>query len=76
MPSPFCNTSSYLGRREVKYPFRDAVTLCLYDEAIYPTSTTAVLLDETDERITFASDADERVFESIHDRLVDLAQEP
>jgi uncharacterized protein YegL len=60
---------------KVRYSFWDAVTTCLYDEAIYPTGTTAVLLDETDERITFASDADEQAFESIHGCLVDLAHD-
>jgi len=38
---------------EIRYSFWDAVTSCLYDEAIYPTGTTDVLLDEDDSRIQF-----------------------
>ncbi|WP_424016285.1 VWA domain-containing protein (plasmid) [Halorientalis pallida] len=60
---------------EVKYSFWDGVTACLYEESIYPTGITSVLLDETDSRITFVSDEDERAFERVHGPIVALARD-
>ena len=60
---------------EVRYSFWDAVTSCLYDEAIYPTGTTEVLLDEDDDRIQFKSDADRDAFEAIHSELCNLSED-
>jgi hypothetical protein len=59
--------------QEVRYSFWDAVTSCLYDEAIYPTGITAVLLDEEDPRIRFETDADRDAFEAIRSELCILA---
>lgn len=60
---------------EVHYSFWDAVTSCLYDEAIYPTGTTEVLLDEDDSRVQFKSDADRTAFEQIHSELCNLSRD-
>ncbi|WP_254824860.1 VWA domain-containing protein [Haloglomus halophilum] len=61
--------------QEVRYSFWDAVTSCLYDEAIYPTGITAVLLDEEDPRIRFKTDADRDAFEAIHSELCILVSD-
>jgi hypothetical protein len=60
---------------EIRYSFWDAVTSCLYDEAIYPTGTTDVLLDGDDPRIQFKSDADRDAFEAIHSELCTLSDD-
>jgi uncharacterized protein YegL len=60
---------------EIRYSFWDAVTSCLYDEAIYPTGTTEVLLDEDDSRIQFKSEADRDAFEAIHSELCTLSDD-
>jgi len=60
---------------EVHYSFWDAVTSCLYDEAIYPTGTTEVLLDEDDSRVQFKSDTDRTAFEQIHSELCNLSKD-
>jgi hypothetical protein len=60
---------------EMSYSFWDAVTSCLYDEAIYPTGTTEVLLDEEDPRVQFRSEADRAAFEQIHAELYNLARD-
>jgi len=60
---------------EIRYSFWDAVTSCLYDEAIYPTGTTDVLLDENDSRIQFKSDADRDAFEATHTELCALSDD-
>lgn len=60
---------------EVHYSFWDAVTSCLYDEAIYPTGTTEVLLDEDDSRVQFKSDADRTAFDQIHSELYNLSRD-
>ncbi len=60
---------------EIRYSFWDAVTSCLYDEAIYPTGTTDVLLDGDDLRIQFKSDADRDAFEAIHSELCTLSDD-
>ena len=60
---------------EIRYSFWDAVTGCLYDEAIYPTGTTDVLLDGDDPRIQFKSDADRDAFEAIHSELCTLSDD-
>ncbi|MFC6874750.1 VWA domain-containing protein [Halobellus marinus] len=60
---------------EIRYSFWDAVTSCLYDEAIYPTGTTDVLLDEDDTRIQFKSGADRDAFETIHSELCTLSDD-
>jgi len=60
---------------EIRYSFWDAVTSCLYDEAIYPTGTTDVLLDENDSRIQFKSDADRDAFEATHTELCTLSDD-
>lgn len=60
---------------EIRYSFWDAVTSCLYDEAIYPTGTTDVLLDGDDPRIQFKSDADRDAFEAIHSELCTLSED-
>ncbi|SEP00156.1 von Willebrand factor type A domain-containing protein [Halorientalis persicus] len=61
-----------------EFSFWDAVTGALYDYAIFPGSETytgvgPVLADPDDDRITFASDADEDAFLSIHEPLKQLA---
>ena len=61
--------------QEVRYSFWDAVTLCLYDEAIYPTGITDVLLDEDDDRVRFKSEADRDAFEAIHPELCTLSRD-
>ncbi|MFQ3293028.1 MAG: hypothetical protein ACI8VE_000082 [Natrialbaceae archaeon] len=63
------------ANEEIHYSFWDAVTSCLYDEAIYPTGTTDVLLDEDDPRIQFKSDADRDAFEAIHSELCTLSDD-
>lgn len=60
---------------EIRYSFWDAVTSCLYEEAIYPTGTTDVLLDENDSRIQFKSDVDRDAFEAIHTELCTLSDD-
>ena len=61
--------------QEVRYSFWDAVTSCLYDEAIYPTGITDVLLDEDDNRVRFKSEADRDAFEAIHPELCTLSRD-
>jgi hypothetical protein len=61
--------------QEVRYSFWDAVTSCLYDEAIYPTGITDVLLDEDDNRVRFKSGADRDAFEAIHPELCTLSRD-
>ncbi|AUV84360.1 hypothetical protein C2R22_22695 (plasmid) [Salinigranum rubrum] len=61
--------------QEVRYSFWDAVTSCLYDEAIYPTGITDVLLDEDDDRVRFKSEADRDAFEAIHAELCALSRD-
>lgn len=61
--------------QEVRYSFWDAVTSCLYDEAIYPTGITDVLLDEDDDRVRFKSEADHDAFEAIHAELCTLSRD-
>ncbi|MDX1744797.1 MAG: hypothetical protein R3324_02570, partial [Halobacteriales archaeon] len=61
--------------QQARFSFWDAVTSALYEAAIYPTGTTDVLLDETDDRITFASRDDEDAFQQIHADLDRLAAE-
>jgi len=61
-----------------EFSFWDAVTGALYDYAIFPgseayTGVGPVLADPDDDRITFASDADEDAFLSIHEPLKQLA---
>ena len=60
---------------QVQYSFWDAVTSALYEWAIYPTDVTDVLLDYTDDRLVFASQADAAAFESVRDPLRRLARE-
>jgi len=59
----------------VVYSFWDAVTACLYEEAIYPTGITEVLVDDSDERISFKSDSDRDAFLSIHSELCNLSRD-
>ncbi|TKX37078.1 VWA domain-containing protein [Halorubrum sp. CGM5_25_10-8B] len=61
--------------QEIRYSFWDAVTSCLYDEAIYPTGITDVLLDEDDNRVRFKSEADRDAFEAIHPELCILSRD-
>ncbi|WP_436932007.1 VWA domain-containing protein [Halosimplex halobium] len=58
----------------VVYSFWDAVTACLYEEAIYPTGITEVLVDDSDGRISFKSDSDRDAFLSIHSELCNLSR--
>ena len=57
------------------YSFWDAVTACLYEEAIYSTGITAVLVDDSDDRISFKSDSDRDAFLSIHSELSSLSRD-
>jgi len=57
----------------VRYSFWDAVTSCLYDETIYPTGMTDVLLDEDDGRVQFKSEGDRDAFITIHPELCNLS---
>ncbi|AXG12017.1 vWA domain-containing protein [Haloplanus rubicundus] len=59
----------------VRYSFWDAVTSCLYDEAIYPTGTTEVLLNKDDSRVQFKSEADRDAFRAIHSELCMLSDD-
>jgi len=59
----------------VHYSFWDAVTSCLYNEAIYPTGISDVLLDEDDDRIQFRSESDRDAFQAIHTELCTLSRE-
>jgi len=59
----------------VRYSFWDAVTSCLYDEAIYPTGITDILLDEDDDRVGFKSEADRDAFRAIHAELCTLSRD-
>ncbi|QLC35724.1 VWA domain-containing protein (plasmid) [Halarchaeum sp. CBA1220] len=59
----------------VRYSFWDAVTSCLYDEAIYPTGITNVLLDEDDDRVGFKTEADRDAFQAIHGELCTLSRD-
>jgi hypothetical protein len=61
--------------QQARFSFWDAVTSALYEAAIYPTGTTDVLLDEADDRITFASQDDEEAFHEVHADLEQLAVE-
>ena len=60
---------------QVRFSFWDAVTSALYEWAIYPTGITEVLLDEDDERIVFASEADATGFEAVQEALQRLARD-
>jgi len=59
---------------QVRFSFWDAVTSALYEWAIYPTDITGVLLDEDDERIVFASEADATGFDAVQKALQGLAR--
>jgi hypothetical protein len=61
--------------QQARFSFWDAVTSALYEAAIFPTGTTEVLLDEADDRITFASKDDEVAFHQVHAELDQLATE-
>ncbi|MFC6942818.1 VWA domain-containing protein [Salinirubellus sp. GCM10025818] len=61
--------------QQARFSFWDAVTSALYEAVIYPTGTTDVLLDETDDRIAFASSDDEDAFHQVHADLDQLAAE-
>lgn len=61
--------------KQVRFSFWDAVTSALYEWAIYPTGITEVLLDENDERIVFASDADATGFDAVQEALQRLARD-
>lgn len=60
---------------QVLFSFWDAVTSALYEWAIYPTGITEVLLDEDDERILFASEADASGFDAVQEALQTLARD-
>ncbi|WP_324665734.1 VWA domain-containing protein [Haloarcula sediminis] len=60
---------------QVLFSFWDAVTSALYEWAIYPTGITEVLLDEDDERIAFASEADASGFDAVQEVLQALARD-
>ncbi|MFC7142957.1 hypothetical protein ACFQMA_24430 [Halosimplex aquaticum] len=60
---------------QVRFSFWDAVTSALYEWAIYPTGITEVLLDEDDERILFASEADASGFDAVQEALKALARD-
>ncbi|WP_158598784.1 VWA domain-containing protein [Haloarcula sp. Atlit-120R] len=60
---------------QVRFSFWDAVTSALYEWAIYPTGITEVLLDEDDERILFASEADASGFDAVQEALQTLAKD-
>ncbi|WP_255152702.1 VWA domain-containing protein [Halorarius halobius] len=60
---------------QVRFSFWDAVTSALYEWAIYPTGITEVLLDEDDERIVFASEADATGFDAVQEALQRLARD-
>jgi uncharacterized protein YegL len=51
------------------------VTSALYEWAIYPTGITEVLLDEDDERIAFASEADASGFDAVQEALQGLSRD-
>ena len=51
----------------------DAVTTVLCDATVSPTSTTEVLLDESDDRVGFVPEADETAFRTVRDGLEQLA---
>jgi len=59
----------------IHYSFWDAVTSCLYDEAIYPTGVSDVLLNDGDDRIQFRSESDRDAFQAIHTELCTLSRE-
>ncbi|WP_147270954.1 VWA domain-containing protein [Haloplanus salinus] len=59
---------------QVRFSFWDAVTSALYEWAIYPTDITGALLDEDDERIVFASEADATGFDTVQEALQRLAK--
>jgi hypothetical protein len=61
--------------QEVRYSFWDAVTSCLYDEAIHPTGSTDILLDEYDDRVRFKNETDRDAFEAIHTELYTLSRD-
>jgi uncharacterized protein YegL len=61
--------------QQARFSFWDAVTSALYEAAIYQTGTTGVLLDEDDDRITFASHSDEEAFHEVQADLEQLAVE-
>ncbi len=60
---------------QIRFSFWDAVTSALYEWAIYPTGITEVLLDEDDERIVFASEADATGFHAVQEALQRLARD-
>ncbi|WP_318571248.1 vWA domain-containing protein [Salinigranum marinum] len=51
------------------------MTSALYEWTIYPTGITEVLLDEDDERIVFASEADATGFDAVREALQRLARD-
>jgi len=59
--------------QQARLSFWDAVTTALYDAAVYPTGTTEALLDESDDRVGFVSEADEIAFRMVRDALEQLA---
>jgi hypothetical protein len=62
------------GRSE--FTFRDALQKALHDNVILPPSgTTSALLDEDDDRVTFASDEERTVFLQIYPEIERLADD-
>ncbi|MDS0283927.1 VWA domain-containing protein [Haloarcula onubensis] len=60
---------------QVLFSFWDAVTSALYEWAIYPTGITEVLLDEDDQHILFASEADASGFDAVQEALQTLVRD-
>lgn len=59
-----------------KFTFRDALQKALHDNVILPPSgTTSALLDEDDNRVTFASDEERAVFLQIYPEIERLADD-
>lgn len=59
-----------------EFTFRDALEKALHDNVILPPSgTTTALLDENDERVTFASDAEQAAFLQIYPEIEQLAED-
>lgn len=59
-----------------KFTFRDALQKALHDNVILPPSgTTSALLDEDDDRVTFASDEERTVFLQIYPEIERLADD-
>ena len=65
-----------LPTEKSKFTFRDALQKGLHDNVILPSSgTTRALLDEDDDRVTFASDAERTAFLQIYPEIEQLAEE-